>query len=347
MSSKGAATNASIKPTSAEPFGPPINEENMNVMIVDTCKQINEIYEMTKQKQEEESTDTKESTAEGAKLPPDTKESTTAEGAADSIGKDLESTEKVSHIVNNSASISVMLLVIPIINEMIIKNQLIINDQLKEFDQSTGLPDTKTGESTDESSVGDSVGDSADKLYIQNQLEARSKLITLISQFNCKVCILIINCFKIIGSAAYGIAEKTFPIDVILHLTEMVANIVSTGDQFNKEIKHDLNKVKSLDDQNPRITSASKKAAENIEKSRQAASQGVADATQGATQAAAEGATQGATQAAAEGATQAVTQTLAKGGTNKKKNIHSLKKKYLFNQKTLKIRNRLHKLLLR
>lgn len=341
-------TSASTDPNAmvTGSFGPPITEENMNSMIVNTIKQMNEIYEMTKNQKDNPT------------QPPEINTSSNVSGDVTSVEKDAA---EWGDILNKSGAITVMTLLIPMVQILIIKNQLIVNDQLKQFDDDTGIastpqsnsdadakgtedkPDAKGAEDKSDVKVDDakgdsissasdsldSVGDSAGNLYAEKQLEVRSKLITLISQFNCKVCILIINCLQIIGSAAYGIADKTFPVDVIIHLTEMISNIVVTGDKFNNQIDEEMKNVEDLKDLKPQdpIKNAKDKAHAKIEQSQKYAEKTA--------------------QHQADLASQTATQTVAKGGTNKKKNIHSLKKKHLFNQKTLKIRNRLHKLLLR
>jgi hypothetical protein len=168
------------------------------------------------------------------------------------------------------------------------------------------------------------------------------KLIGLISKVNNEFCDSLKEMFRIIGTTAFGIADKTFPIAVIVRLTQMISKIVGTGEELNNEIKKDLNEINSLSsgisseevlshnslmDQVDRTTNAANEAAEiavtknnnNVNKSTI-----LPVAT--------------------------TSPTLQVGGLNKKINKkqynQSLKKKYLFNHKTLKIKNRLHKLLL-
>jgi hypothetical protein len=231
--------------------------------------------------------------------------------------------------VSIKAAKTVMSIAIPMVQELIINNQLIINKQVDEFNSATQPPEPS---STDGSppSLPD-LNNASQTFFIKQQLEARSKLINLVSQVNFKICILLIHCFQIIGSTAFGIAEKTFPVAVIIRLTQMVSNMVNIGNTFAHEISQELNSVTNLPRMPTDYQQEGDSASHDINSLIDTAE--VVPAAITATTAA-----------------ETIAQPTIAGGKiptkNHKKKIHSLKKKHLFNQKTLKIRNRLHKLLI-
>ena len=236
--------------------------------------------------------------------------------------------------ISIKAAKTVMSIAIPIVQQLIINNQLIINKQVGEFNAATQPP---APSSTDSStpSLSD-LNNSSQTFFIKQQLEARTQLINLVSQVNFKICILLINCFQIIGTTAFGIAEKTFPVAVIIRLTQMVSNMVNLGNTFAQEISQELNSVSNLPSMPQVYQQEGDSASRDINT--------LIDTVPAAL----------ALSAASETITPPETmetqpQARVVGGRiptkHHKKNIQSLKKKHLFNQKTLKIRNRLHKLL--
>jgi hypothetical protein len=208
--------------------------------------------------------------------------------------------------INETSANIVMNLANVIVDRVIVQNQLIVNSQLDDFNKITN--------------------NVTNSQFIQEQLEARIKLINLISSVNNKFCDSLKEMFHIIGSTAFNIADKTFPIAVIIRLTKMIGNIVNTGQKLNEEIEKDIKNVNSLPSDN---ISSHTEMFDQVEKKNNVAQEAATIAITKNNSNVSSGIT-----------------TTQEGGKIKKQYNNTLKKKYLFNHKTLKIKNRLHKLFL-
>lgn len=235
----------------------------------------------------------------------DNKQAEESEGKASTSIGGLKVDE---NLLNESASKLVMELVNVMVHKIIMQNQLIVNSQAEEFDKAT-----------------------ENSPFIEQQLQARIELVNLISAANNELCKSLKEIFYTAGSTAFGIADKTFPIAVIIRLTQMITKIVNTGLKLNDKIEETLLKNSEL--ANP----------EKLKKINDSF-----NLVEGKSNAVKQAAAKQATLSQKTAVPQAFKQ---QGGSPKKitnkKHIQSLKKKHLFNQKTLKIKNRLHKLLLR
>jgi hypothetical protein len=119
--------------------------------------------------------------------------------------------------LNSSAAELVMKLAQELVDNLIMPYQLIINDQVKLFDDKSTL--------------------SCNIDYIKTQAEMRMSLIKLISAENTEFLNSLKEMFAQIGSTAFGLADKTFPVAVVVQLTDMIRNIVGIGKKMNNKLE--------------------------------------------------------------------------------------------------------------
>jgi hypothetical protein len=257
----------------------------------------------------------------------------TGEGK-DEILETLEQADKVDKVLEETSATAVMGLAASIIEKLIGKYQQIINEQEESFNKMTqgtqNIP------------------------YIKEQLEGRKELIEIIVDANTKFCDALKGILVPIGTSAANIIENISPINSMVQVIEMINKIVEHSAKLNKLLQEKVEVLETppvldvgqgLANATQGATDAANAAAQGVADSAKKATEGVADAATKATEGATNAATEGVSDAAQPKIVPQHKTPEAKGGSNKKKNIHSLKKKHLFNQKTLKIRNRLHKLL--
>jgi hypothetical protein len=291
---------------------------------------------------------TTKTTEESTKTTEGTKEATEGTEGATEGTETIGGIKLGENLLNESSAKLVMELVNVMVHKIIVQNQLIVNSQPEEFDKAT-----------------------KHSPFIEQQLQSRIELVNLIATANNELCKSLKEIFYTAGSTAFGIADKTFPIAVIIRLTQMVSKIVGTGAKLNDKIEETVNSIS-----NSKEAENINKSFDQVEKTQQAAQQAAdkaahqaADKAQQAADKAHQAVDKAAHQAADKAADKAEIQSGGKkkllnpfmtdgrltyiktgGRTPKqitnKKHIYSLKKKHLFNQKTLKIKNRLHKLFL-
>ena len=237
--------------------------------------------------------------------------------------------------LNTSAAELVMKLAQELVDNLIMPYQLVINEQAKLFDDKSIL--------------------SCNTDYIKTQAEMRMALIKLISAENTEFLNSLKEMFAQIGSTAFGLADKTFPVAVVVQLTDMIRNIVGIGKKMNNK----LEKITSELDASPpdlhlpsvyppdlHLPSVQKP---EVHLSTVQKPEVHLSSTNTVNPSTASPPTVSPSTASPSTVSPSTASVSSKGGgiNHKKKHIQSLKKKYLCNQKTLKIKNRLHKLLMK